>query len=142
MPRRQVASAVSPSIRSPANRIVPSSGGSAPAMMLNNVVLPAPLGPITAKIAPSSTVKLTSWTARTPLKRFDKASTSSSTPISRALPAGQAQSARQRRPHAVGKQHHHDEKTDAVEHLLGAGRIDAERRKALAQALGEAGEQE
>ena len=40
-----------PSMRSPAKVIVPSSGANTPAIMLNSVVLPAPFGPITAKIA-------------------------------------------------------------------------------------------
>ena len=37
--------------------IVASSGANAPAIMLNSVVLPAPFGPITAKISPSATSK-------------------------------------------------------------------------------------
>src|SRR5712691_106091 len=142
MPRRHASSGVTPSMRAPAKRIVPSSGGNAPAIILNSVVLPAPFGPITAKIAPSGTVKLTSWTARTPLKRFDRPCTSRSTPMSRLAAGRQAQGPRQRRPHAVRDHDHHDEKTDAVEHLLGAGRIEAESGHDLAQAFGEAGEQE
>ena len=53
MPRRQMRSAASPSMRSPAKAIAPPSGANTPAIMLNSVVLPAPFGPITAKIAPS-----------------------------------------------------------------------------------------
>ena len=48
--------------------------------MLNSVVLPAPFGPITAKIAPSGTAKLTSATARRPLKFFETLATSSNAP--------------------------------------------------------------
>ena len=39
--------------------IAPPSGAMAPAIMLNSVVLPAPFGPMTAKIAPCGTAKLT-----------------------------------------------------------------------------------
>ena len=39
-------------MRSPAKVMAPSSGANTPAIMLNSVVLPAPFGPITAKIAP------------------------------------------------------------------------------------------
>ena len=52
-------------------RCVPASGAITPAIRLNSVVLPAPFGPITAKIAPSGTAKLTSATARSPLKFFE-----------------------------------------------------------------------
>ena len=61
-------------------RDVPASGANTPAIRLNSVVLPAPLGPITAKIAPSGTAKLTSATARNPLKFFETSATSSSAP--------------------------------------------------------------
>ena len=57
MPRRQISSGLSPSMRLPAKMIEPWSGGSTPAMMLNKVVLPAPFGPMTAKIAPCATLK-------------------------------------------------------------------------------------
>ncbi len=46
--------AASPSIRSFAKVMVPLSGASTPAIMLNSVVLPAPFGPITAKMPPCS----------------------------------------------------------------------------------------
>ena len=46
-------------MRSPANAMLPPSGANTPAIMLNSVVLPAPFGPITAKIAPCGTSKLT-----------------------------------------------------------------------------------
>jgi hypothetical protein len=48
MPRRQMRSGVSPSMRSPAKVMAPPSGACTPAIMLNKVVLPAPFGPITA----------------------------------------------------------------------------------------------
>ncbi|CFP64971.1 Uncharacterised protein [Bordetella pertussis] len=39
-----------------------------PEIMLNRVVLPAPLGPMTDTISPGSTLKATSCTARRPPK--------------------------------------------------------------------------
>src|ERR1043166_4251994 len=41
-----------------------------PAMMLKNVVLPAPFGPIRLTIDPLGIVKLMSWTATRPRKRL------------------------------------------------------------------------
>ena len=50
-PRRHTASGASPAMGSPASAIEPSSGACAPAIRLNSVVLPAPFGPIRAKMA-------------------------------------------------------------------------------------------
>ncbi len=47
----------------------PGSGGSAPVIRLNIVVLPAPLGPIRPRISPALTSKLTLSTATRPPKR-------------------------------------------------------------------------
>ena len=49
----------------PSRRIVPLSGRSSPARQRSVVVLPQPEGPSSVKKRPSSTVKETSWTART-----------------------------------------------------------------------------
>ncbi len=49
-----------PSMRSPANRTAPSVGENTPVMTLNTVVLPAPFGPMSAKISPSCTVRFAS----------------------------------------------------------------------------------
>ena len=114
--------------------------------MLKQVVLPAPLGPIRATISPSPTEKVTFWAARSPAKLFDSPSTSSSAGISRVRlvgrPGVEAERAAQRRPHAMGQRHHHHQQADAVEDLLGARHVDAEAEHALAQRLGEAGDQE
>src|SRR5712691_10290750 len=61
----------------PWKRILPASGRRAPAIRLNSVVLPEPFGPMTPSSSPSSSVKLTSFTDRTPPKPFDSRSTSS-----------------------------------------------------------------
>src|SRR5882672_977404 len=57
--------------------MAPPSGVSAPAMRLNRVVLPDPFGPMMPTSSPAASVKLTSWTARTPPKPFETLSTSS-----------------------------------------------------------------
>src|SRR5215475_6128920 len=142
IPRRHASSGVSRSIGSPANRIEPASGASAPAIMLNSVVLPAPLGPITAKISPWRTSNSRSWTARSPLKLFDSPATSSSATMSRLIFGHQAQGSQQRRPHAFGPERHHHEKAKPIEDLGGAGHIQAEPGERLAQAFGQPGEQD
>src|SRR4029077_3212918 len=53
----------------------PASGLWKPMMRLNAVVLPAPFGPISARISFSRTVKLTSCTARRPPKRLHRSLT-------------------------------------------------------------------
>ena len=60
---------------SPAIVAVPSSAGSTPFSTLNNVVLPAPFGPMIPRISPSAMLKLTLLTARRPPKDFDSPST-------------------------------------------------------------------
>src|SRR5207249_4036894 len=56
----------------------PSLGGRNPLMMENSVVLPAPLGPISAVIRPASTASEALSTARRPPKRLNTRSTRSS----------------------------------------------------------------
>src|SRR6186997_261300 len=48
--------------------MVPPVTGSVPATRLKSVVLPAPLGPISARRSPGATVRLTPSTARRPPK--------------------------------------------------------------------------
>ena len=50
----------------PSSRIWPESGLSAPVIRLKNVLLPAPLGPITAVSEPSAKSSVTSSVALTP----------------------------------------------------------------------------
>ncbi len=84
--------------------------------MLNSVVLPAPFGPITAKISPCCTVEATrDRRRRRPRKRFETPSTERSALIGVAL---QAELAREPRPDAVRQHHDDDQQADAVEHLL------------------------
>src|SRR5712691_11859982 len=61
----------------PLNMMRPALGRSTPLMILNNVVLPAPLGPITLQISPGVTMRLTSETALRPPKLLLMFSTAS-----------------------------------------------------------------
>src|SRR3954471_23175146 len=96
-------------------------------MMLKIVVLPAPFGPIRPLISPSGTVNEASRTARSPRNDFEMFFTSS---IEFQLP-------RQNRPDTVGEEHDYHEQHDAVEHLLHARDLPAERREELGDAVGE-----
>ena len=69
-----------PSMRWPPNVIDPRSGGSNPVMALNRVVLPAPLGPISAVIWSWGITADTSSTATTPPKVLRTWSSTSSMP--------------------------------------------------------------
>ena len=59
----------------PPSRTMPASGASWPFSMLKQVLLPAPLGPISAKSSPASTAKETSATACTPPNALCRPST-------------------------------------------------------------------
>src|SRR5438270_8654594 len=70
MPERTSANGRLPVTSRPRSSILPEEGLSAPVMSANNVVLPAPLGPMKPEIRPSGTLKLTSFKAATPPKYF------------------------------------------------------------------------
>ena len=63
----------------PRNLTLPDVGSSTPDTRLNIVLLPAPLGPISATISPARTASAISFTATRPPKRLVALSTSSST---------------------------------------------------------------
>src|SRR5437763_14642556 len=71
MPRRATRSAESPAILRPWKCMVPPLGESSPESMLMSVVLPAPLGPITACPSPGRSSRETSLTAARPSKLFE-----------------------------------------------------------------------
>src|SRR5438876_4997072 len=71
MPRRATRSAESPAISRPSKWMVPPLGESSPESMLMSVVLPAPLGPITACTSPGRSSRDTSLTAARPSKLFE-----------------------------------------------------------------------
>ena len=53
----------------PSNRIRPAVGGKKPLIRLKNVVLPAPLGPMTARSSPGST-SIDTWSTATRLPKW------------------------------------------------------------------------
>ena len=69
IPRRAMRYDVSPSSVSPSNDHVPELGLSKPVSRLKNVVLPAPLGPMSAVMAPRSTSQWSTLTAVRPPNR-------------------------------------------------------------------------
>src|SRR2546425_671150 len=77
-PPRQIACRASPRISSPRYATAPSSARSRPARMLKNVDLPAPFGPMSARISPRARSKLTPSTARTPPNALRTSTTRSS----------------------------------------------------------------
>src|ERR1700677_3827851 len=77
MPRRQRCHGRMRVTSPPAKMMRPPLGGKTPAIMLNNVVLPAPFGPRMPTISPSSTLKSSrSITTRPPKVRESEASSS------------------------------------------------------------------
>src|SRR5262245_50242214 len=63
-----------PAMSSPSNTIRPLVGRSTPVRQLKNVLLPAPFGPMMARISPGRTSKLTALSAVKPPKRTVRAS--------------------------------------------------------------------
>ena len=77
-PRCRTWWAASPSIRPPSRRTLPCVGRSSPTISLRSVLFPAPFGPTTATMSPSSIPNVTPLTAGRPPKRFVTPSTSRS----------------------------------------------------------------
>src|SRR5262245_44840637 len=69
MPRREMRSGGRPAMSAPPNRMRPLVGRRTPVRQLKNVLLPAPLGPMIARISPRGTAKLTLFSAVRPPKR-------------------------------------------------------------------------
>ena len=67
-----------PEILSPSKTISPESTWKIPVIRLKTVVLPAPFGPITLTISPSSTCRSSSLTTLSPPKAIDTFCSSSS----------------------------------------------------------------
>ena len=63
MPSRERACGGIAVMSEPSNTMRPVVGATSPVIRLNSVVLPAPLGPITASASPPSTARLTLSTA-------------------------------------------------------------------------------
>src|SRR5213593_4642629 len=119
-------------MRRPRHRTSPASARSWPVRMLKNVDLPAPLGPMRARISPRCSANDTPSTARTPPKARRTPSTSSTAPRSATALADDAEQ-------PARKSEHEDNQDDAeherpvlrvarehgIEHLVERG---AERR--------------
>src|SRR5262249_60561457 len=69
MPRREMRSGVEPAMSVPLKRMRPLVGRRTPVRQLKNVLLPAPLGPMIARISPRGTAKLTLLSAVSPPNR-------------------------------------------------------------------------
>src|SRR5262245_31862846 len=64
IPRSTIRCAERPTVVSPPNVMLPESGGTRPEITRINVVLPAPLGPITPTVSPGATPSETPHSAR------------------------------------------------------------------------------
>src|SRR6266851_3910706 len=73
-PARTARLGEAPLITLPSSSTRPEVGGMEPAIMLNKVVFPAPFGPITPRISPSSNWRSTASTAFRPPNRLERLS--------------------------------------------------------------------
>src|SRR3990170_2201542 len=115
-------------------------------MQLKNVVLPAPLGPMTLTMAPWSSAKSSPWIASSPPNRLVAPSTSSNATTSAAFGRGlagcedgrlgfvrrrvQLVTADARRHQALGAVAHHDDERKAVEQKAVLGELAEQLRQA------------
>src|SRR6266508_6243008 len=133
MPRRMTACGRRPTMLRPSTSISPEVGRRNPVIRLNTVVLPAPLGPMSPRISPASTVKEKRSTARSPPKSRVRSLTvrSAMAPRSPAPRPGSARAA----PYPLGQvaddQHHEETIEDQVADL-----------EALAEELPDGGEKD
>ena len=107
-PARARFAMLSVTILRPANSMSPLSGLIWPESWASSVVLPAPLGPMTAWMRPCSTSRLTSSVATMPPKCLDNADTRNKTSVMVTAPAIQ-----QHQPAvdtALAEQHQRDQK--------------------------------
>jgi len=82
MPDREITLGGWPVMSLPLSRMRPEVGRSTPVTQLKNVLLPAPFGPITARISPRRTSRLTLLSAVNPPKRMVSASVRSTEAVS------------------------------------------------------------
>src|ERR1700757_1253781 len=74
MPRWEIRSGESPVMSPPSNRIRPEDGRNTPVRQLKNVLLPAPFGPMTARISSRASSKFIWLSAVSPPKRTVRSS--------------------------------------------------------------------
>src|SRR4051812_17240552 len=108
-------------------------------MRANRVVLPAPLGPISAVMRPGSAASETLSTARKPPKRLLTPSTRTSSSAMGGLRRYAVDEAPARRAekthHAIGGERHHQDQDTAVDDEVEAGRVAGDELGDLAQRL-------
>src|SRR3954447_12728801 len=91
MPAREIRLGGNPVMSEPLSRMRPEVGRSTPVTQLKKVLLPAPFGPMMARISPRRMSRLTLLTAVKPPKRMVRASVRSTGPVSPPRPvAGEA----------------------------------------------------
>src|SRR5215471_10366659 len=117
----------------------PSVGGKNPLMMENRVVLPAPLGPISAAMGPVSMATEASSTANRPPKRLDTRSRRSSGSAMGALRERQARKTpaqvRERTSNPPRGERHDQDEHAAIDDEVEARRIAGEELGQFAQCL-------
>src|SRR5450755_3649462 len=107
----------------------PPVGVRKPVISANNVVLPAPLGPITAVMLPLSTVSDASRTASSPPNRLEMPSTAKiglsmrSLPRFLGRPLQQPAQPRDNVGHATRGKGDHQNQHDAIDHEIEAGNV-------------------
>src|SRR5262245_9437881 len=84
-PRRAIACGGRPVIEAPSSRTSPAVGGNSPVMTLISVVLPAPFGPISARISVLGSVRSTPSSATRPPKALHTERSSSTVPEERSI---------------------------------------------------------
>src|SRR5512139_996386 len=127
--RCEISQGCSPARLSPLKRTSPVSGGKYPAIMLNAVVFPAPLGPMSPRISPGSSVKLkplTAWLPPKDLLMFLTSRSGIAGPLSavsrRCWPGGVRRSARpshqppERLNQPLGEEEHRQDEDHPVDH--------------------------
>src|SRR5262245_35565030 len=129
MPRRARRCAAMPVISAPRWKIRPSLSVRNPLMMENRVVLPAPLGPMSAVIRPASTANEALSTASRPSKRLQTRSRRSNGSAMGALRQARPQ-ARKTQAHGgdeacnpLRRERHDEDEHAAVDHEIEAGRV-------------------
>src|SRR5262245_14034421 len=110
-PRRLMSSGGSPVMSWPWKLTVPALGACSPAMTLNSVDLPAPLGPMTEKTSPCRTARLTSARAASAPKLLPSPDTSR-IGITRTGSGGRPPRSPQRRAEAEQPARHEEDDED------------------------------
>src|SRR5213080_1577028 len=124
MPRATMALGRSPTRPTPLKVMCPPSGRTSPVTTLKNVVLPAPLGPMSPMMAPRGTTRSTSFRATTLPKRLRTLAQPLRDPVDAGRPhnvqnvlglVGDRGRAQPAPGEALGPQQHHEDEPEAEE---------------------------